>query len=87
MIRQCTTDVPITIADQNDMLIILELIDIGYLDPEALIVKKKFGDIAAVAYNGKFPFTKDGTVFLPRRASVRHIRFFQGPFLFFQSYR
>jgi hypothetical protein len=76
-------DVPIMVADQNEMLIILELIDIGYLDPEALIVKKRFGDIAAVAYNGKFPFTEEGTVFYRAERPSGISDFFKALFYFF----
>jgi hypothetical protein len=76
-------DVPIAIADQKDMLIILELIDIGYLDPEALIVKKKFGDIAGVAYNGKFPFTEKGTVLFRAERPSGISDFFKALFYFF----
>ncbi len=76
-------EVPVIITGQNDMLIILELIDIGYLDPEALIVKKKFGDIAGVAYNGMFPFTEKGTAFYHYESPSGISYFFKTLFYFF----
>ena len=76
-------DVPIAITGQNDMLITLELIDIGYLDPEAFIVKKKSGDIAGVAHNGKFPFTEEGTAFYRAERPSGISDFFKALFYFF----
>ena len=54
---------PIIITALKEMLIICELLDIGYLDPNALIVKKKFDDITGVLYNGEYPLTEKGELF------------------------
>ena len=45
------------------MLLVLELVDVGYVDPESLIVRKRFGDISSVHYTGAFPLTADGVRF------------------------
>jgi len=73
-------DFPVTIADTNVMLVILELLDIGYLDPDALIIKKKFESIAGLIYNGKYPLTKKGDVFLHYQRSSPGLNFFKAFF-------
>ncbi len=75
-------DFPIPIADQNDMLIVLELIDIGYCDPEAFSIKKKFGGISAVLFNRKFPLTENGLVFYHEERPSGITNFFKA-FLYF----
>ena len=51
---------PVEISDFNEMIIILELIDVGYLDEEAFIITRRFGDITGLAYTGDYPFTESG---------------------------
>ena len=51
---------PVRIEDTGEMLLVLELVDVGYVDPESLIVRKRFGDIASVHYTGAFPLTEAG---------------------------
>lgn len=51
---------PVRIDDTGEMLLLLELVDVGYVDPESLIVRKRFGDIASVHYTGAFPLTEAG---------------------------
>jgi hypothetical protein len=51
---------PLRIEDTGEMLLLLELVDVGYVDPESLIVRKRFGDIASVHYTGGFPLTEAG---------------------------
>ena len=73
-------DFPVTIADTNVMLVMLELLDIGYLDPNAFIIKKKFESIAGLNYNGKYPLTKKGDVFLHQQRSSPRFNFFKAFF-------
>ncbi|HOD14915.1 MAG TPA: hypothetical protein PK307_11830 [Spirochaetota bacterium] len=51
---------PVRIDDVGEMLLVLELVDVGYVDPESLIVRKRFGDISSVHYTGAFPLTENG---------------------------
>ncbi len=54
------TDPSAEISDFDEMIIILELIDIGYLDEDAFIVTRRFNDITGLMYNGRYPFTEAG---------------------------
>ncbi|MCU0849416.1 MAG: hypothetical protein MUD12_16155 [Spirochaetes bacterium] len=59
---------PVEITDLNEMIIALELLDIGYLDPETVIKKSRFNDITNLFYNGKYPLTESGEAFYDERA-------------------
>lgn len=63
---------PVSITDYNDMLIILELMDIGYVDVNAFVIKRKFEDITGLVYKGKFPLTEKGELFLRREGGASH---------------
>jgi hypothetical protein len=76
-------DYPVRFTGYDDMIVILELLDIGYLDPNSFIVKKKFEDIAALIYNGKYPLTEQGDIFYrDSRHSSRFFNFRKSPFDF-----
>ena len=51
---------PVEISDFNEMIIILELIDVGYLDEEAFIITRRFGDVTGLAFTGDYPLTESG---------------------------
>ncbi len=61
--RVTPSDLPIELIDDRDILTILELIDVGYLDEEALVAKHRFGSVTGLRYNGAYPFTEEGTAF------------------------
>lgn len=48
------------ITDDPDLLLILELIDLEYLDVNAFLIDKRFGNIENIYYKGRFPFTDFG---------------------------
>ena len=56
-------DLPVELINDRDALILLELIDVGYLDEEALIIKRRFDDIVGLRYNGAYPLTESGERF------------------------
>ncbi|OHD66861.1 MAG: hypothetical protein A2176_12395 [Spirochaetes bacterium RBG_13_51_14] len=56
-------DAPLQISETATMLIILELIDIGYADAESFIVRKRFDDVTGLWYTGRYPLTDDGVLF------------------------
>lgn len=58
-----SSDFPVELIDKKEILIILELLDIGYLDENALIVKRRFGDVTGLSYAGEYPFTESGDFF------------------------
>lgn len=51
---------PVNIENTEDMLLTMELIDIGYLDPDAFFVQRSFEDIKGLIYYGHYPFTEKG---------------------------
>jgi hypothetical protein len=57
-------DFPVRITETGEMRLILELIDLGYLDDDALTVTRSFGDITGMAYNGGYPLTQAGDAFM-----------------------
>ena len=54
---------PLDLLADRDLVTILELLDIEYLDPEVFIVKKAFGEIRGLYYPGGHPFTAKGMAF------------------------
>jgi hypothetical protein len=56
-------DHPRELINDADALIFLELIDIGYLDENALIIKRRFDDIVGLVYGGDYPLTEGGEKF------------------------
>lgn len=59
-------DAAIELINDRRALVILELIDIGYLDENALIVRRRFDDIVSIVYNGRYPLTDAGERFYSR---------------------
>ena len=51
---------PVNLNDDRDVLIILELIDLEYLNHEAFNVSKRFGTIEDISFNGLEPLTETG---------------------------
>ena len=62
---------PVQITMEEDMLTILELLTIEYLDPDAFKITKSFGEYRALYYLGGFPFTAKGERFLAERHKKR----------------
>ena len=56
-------DFPVELIDTKEILIMLELLDIGYLNENAMIIKRRFDDITSLKYTGKYPFTDGGDFF------------------------
>ncbi len=61
-----SSELPVELIDDSDALIILELIDVGYLDEDALVVKRRFDSITGLLYTGGYPLTDSGEVFYQR---------------------
>jgi len=66
------SDFPVELIDNKEILIILELLDIGYLDENSLIVKRRFDYITGLSYTGEYPFTDSGDFFYQQgRSSIK----------------
>ena len=58
--RKMEYEFPLRIESPADIALILELVDIGYLDADSFITRKNRRDITALFYNGEYPLTEDG---------------------------
>lgn len=63
---------PVLIEDVRLIALIIELMDIGYLDRDSFMVKKRGGDVDALYYNGGYPLTEKGL--LMERAHLHSVR-------------
>ena len=59
-------ELPMELIDRGDVLTILELMDIEYLDPRAFTARRRFGDIVSLLYNGGHPLSGRGMDFIRR---------------------
>ena len=57
-------DLPREIQNSDDIFLIIELIDIGYLNKEAFTIKKRFGEISNIFFDGEYPLTDKGNFLL-----------------------
>lgn len=75
---------PVDLRDDRDLLIILELIDLEYLNHEAFNVYKRFGTIEDIKFNGLEPLTETGRFVLRShdRDKRKHMFIAIGAFLF-----
>jgi len=64
------SDFPMELIDKKEILIILELLDIGYLDENALVIRRRFDDIVGLTYTGEYPFTDGGNFFLRQSRGI-----------------
>ncbi len=73
---------PVELIHDRDALTVLELIDVGYLDGDVLVVKRRFDDIVGLLYIGGYPLTESGEEFLRRegRTLAGRIRTLLGRF-------
>ncbi|HPS58429.1 MAG TPA: hypothetical protein PK514_10015 [Spirochaetota bacterium] len=51
---------PLSIDDPDMMRTVLELIDIGYFDPDAFIINQRFGEVRGLYYKGGPVLTDTG---------------------------
>ena len=70
--RRIEFDFPVRIEEAPRIALFVELMDIGYLDKNAFIIKKTRGNIDALYYNGDYPLTEQGV--LMERAHLHIVR-------------
>ncbi len=61
---------PMEIEDASDKFVILELLDLGYLDKNAFFIKKDFIEITGVYFRGDYPLTKSGELVYSRGEEI-----------------
>ncbi|HPJ37630.1 MAG TPA: hypothetical protein PLT75_04255 [Spirochaetota bacterium] len=71
-------DSSIEITNPDDIALFAELLDIGYIDYEALSVTTRFGDIRAMAYTFRYPLTESGMRYMEEKGlhSLKEYRTF-----------
>jgi len=71
-------DLPIEMTDINQMVIVMELMDIGYVNKEAFIIKKHRKDISGVFYKGGYPLTDAGIKVYRQHLHEKRGKFIRG---------
>ena len=54
------SDLPFVFTEPSQIALILELIDLGYLDRESFNISRESGSITGLSYNGAGPVTEAG---------------------------
>jgi len=71
-------DLPIEMTDISQIAVVMELIDLGYIDKEAFIIKKHRRDITGLFYNGGYPLTDAGIKVYRQHLHDRRGKFIRG---------
>lgn len=58
--RTDKNDLPMEMTDVSQIALVIELIDLGYLDDDCFIVNKHRMDITGLFYKGGYPLTEEG---------------------------
>ncbi|HNX24740.1 MAG TPA: hypothetical protein PKG60_11890 [Spirochaetota bacterium] len=71
-------DLPIEMTDLSQIAIVMELIDLGYINKDAFIIKKQRRDITGVFYKGGYPLTNTGIKVYRQHLHERRGKFIRG---------
>ncbi len=71
-------DLPIEMTDVSQMAVVMELIDIGYLDKDSFIIQKNRGNVSGLFYRGGHPLTSAGAEVYREHLHQRRGRFVRG---------
>ena len=71
-------DLPIEMTDISQIATLMELIDIGYVNKEAFIIKKHRKDITGVFYKGGYPLTGGGIKVYRQHLHEKRGKFIRG---------
>jgi hypothetical protein len=74
-------DLPIQMTDISQMALVMELIDIGYVDKNSFIIKKNRGDVTGLFYKGGYPLTEAGVRVYRQHLHDRRGKFIRGVML------
>jgi len=53
-------DLPLEMTDVSQIALVMELIDIGYINKNSFIIQRERRDITGLFYNGDYPLTDAG---------------------------
>ena len=71
-------DLPIEMTDVNRIALVMELIDIGYIDKNSFIIEINRRDITGLFYKGGFPLTDAGIKVYRQHLHERKAKFKSG---------
>lgn len=71
-------DLPIEMTDVSQIALVMELIDLGYLNRDAFIIKKSRKDITGLFYKGGYPLTNAGVKVYRQHLHDRRGKFIRG---------
>lgn len=73
-----TKDLPIKMTDSPQIALLMELIDIGYVDKDSFVIDRNRSDITGVFYRGGYPLTGSGIEVYRRHLHERRGKFIRG---------
>lgn len=71
-------ELPLEMTNAGQMALLLELIDIGYINPDSFIIKKSRGDIKGLFYRGGEILTNEGIKIYRRYLHERRGMYIKG---------
>jgi len=71
-------DLPIEMTDINQMALVMELMDIGYVNKDSFIINRHRKDITGLFYNGGYPLTEAGMKVYRQHLHERRGKFIRG---------
>jgi len=71
-------DLPIEMTDVSQIAILMELIDLGYINKDAFIINRNRRDITGLFYKGGYPLTNAGMEVYRRHLHERRGKFIRG---------
>ncbi len=72
------SELPIEMTDPGQMALLMELIDLGYVDKNAFIINKNRRDITGLFYRGGYPLTSEGIKVYRQFLGERKKKFLRG---------
>ena len=77
------SELPIEMTDISQIALVMELIDIGYIDKESFIIKRNRRDITGLFYKGGYPLTAEGVKVYRQYLDERKKKYIRGVILIF----
>ena len=72
------SDLPIEMTDTGRIALLMELIDLGYINKDSFIINKNRRDITGLFYKGGYPLTGEGVKAYRQYLDERKKKFIRG---------
>lgn len=76
--RTAEDELPLEMTDSSQIALLMELIDIGYVEKNSFIINRNRRDITGVFYRGGYPLTESGTEVYRQHLHDRRGKFIRG---------